>query len=78
MNLSLVRLLEIVGEAAARVSPERRDRHSAIPWPDVIGLRSRLVHGYDSVDFDILWDIVQTDLPALIAELRKALDPEDR
>ena len=72
-NLALVRLMEVVGEAASRVSAEGRQRHPAIPWPEVAGLRNRLVHGYDKVDFDILWDIVQDDLPRLIAELRKAL-----
>ena len=77
LNLSLVRLMEIVGEAAARVSPETRARLTAIPWPDVAGLRNRLIHGYDKVDFDILWDIVQYDLPPLVAELRKALDGDE-
>jgi uncharacterized protein with HEPN domain len=73
LNLSLTRLLEVVGEAAARVSPEGRARHPAIPWLEISGLRNRLIHGYDKVDFDILWNIVRDDLPPLIAELRKAL-----
>jgi uncharacterized protein with HEPN domain len=75
LNLSLVRLAEIVGEAAARVSPEGRQRCPAIPWAEIAGLRNRLVHGYDKVDFDILWAIIKNDLPPLIAELRKALPP---
>jgi uncharacterized protein with HEPN domain len=73
LNLSLVRLLEIVGEAAGRVPPEERVRHPDIPWPEIVGLRNRLIHGYDSVDFDILWQIVSDDLPTLIAALQKAL-----
>ena len=73
LNLSLVRLLEIVGEAAARVSPSTRGQISAIPWPEVVGLRNRLIHGYDEVDFDVLWAIVEIDLPPLVAELRKAI-----
>jgi uncharacterized protein with HEPN domain len=72
LNLSLVRLLEIVGEAATRVPAEERKLYSDIPWPEVIGLRNRLIHGYDSVDFDILWQIVAEDLPLLIAVLEKA------
>ena len=76
-NLSLVRLLEIAGEAASRVSPEARARLAAISWSDVIGLRNRLVHAYDRVDFDILWDIVQYDLPPLVSELRKALTQDE-
>jgi uncharacterized protein with HEPN domain len=69
LNLALVRLLEIVGEAASRVSPAIQTANPAVPWPQIIGMRNRLVHGYDSVDFDILWDIVQVDLPPLITEL---------
>jgi len=74
LNLSLVRLLEIVGEAAGRVPAEERDRHPDIPWPEIVGLRNRLIHGYDSVDFDILWQIVSDDLPLRIAALEKALE----
>ncbi len=55
LNLSPVRLLEIVGEAAGRVPAEERAHHPDIPWPEIVGLRNRLIHGYDSVDFDILW-----------------------
>jgi uncharacterized protein with HEPN domain len=74
LNLSLVRLLEIVCEAAARVPAEERKLYSDIPWPEVIGLRNRLIHGYDSVDYDILWKIVCDDLPPLITALQKALE----
>ena len=77
LNLSLVRLLEIVGEAAARVSPEARERLPAVPWPEVVSLRNRLVHGYDEVDFDILWDIIHYDLPPLVDELRGALNAKE-
>jgi uncharacterized protein with HEPN domain len=73
LNLALVRLLEIVGEAAARVSQPGREGLPNIPWPAIVGLRNRLIHGYDEVDFDILWDIIQVDLPPLIAELQSAL-----
>jgi uncharacterized protein with HEPN domain len=55
LNLALVRLLEIVGEAASRMPQEERARHPEIPWSDIVSLRNRLIHGYDEVDFDILW-----------------------
>ena len=71
LNLSLVRLLEIVGEAASRVPVSERAQYSGIPWMQIVGLRNRLIHGYDNVDFDILWEIVSQDLPLLIAELEK-------
>ncbi len=73
LNLSLVRLLEIIGEAAARVDSGQRALYSDIPWSQIVGLRNRLIHGYDSVDFDILWEIVTNDLPSLITALKKML-----
>jgi len=71
LELALVRLLEIIGEAASRVSEEGRERYPEIPWPQIISLRNRLIHGYDSVDMDVLWEILQGDLPALILKLEK-------
>jgi uncharacterized protein with HEPN domain len=73
LNLALVRLLEIVGEAAARLSESFRQNHTAIPWAQIAGLRNRLIHGYDEVDFDILWDIIQLDLPVLAKNLHEAI-----
>lgn len=76
LNLSLVRLLEIIGEAANRVSPEVRKSHSKVPWQDIAALRNRLIHGYDEVDFDILWAIIQYDLLPLTHELQQILEME--
>ena len=78
LNLALVRLVEIVGEAASRVPPEERVQHSQIPWPEMMGLRNRLIHGYDMVDFDILWQIITTDLPPLIEALENLIPPENQ
>ena len=69
LNLALVRLLEIVGEAASRTPKEERQNHPDIDWPQIVGLRNRLIHGYDFVDFDLLWQIVNDDLPPLIIRL---------
>jgi uncharacterized protein with HEPN domain len=74
LNLSLVRLLEIIGEAAARVSESTKSGFPEIKWQQIIGLRNRLIHGYNQVDFDIMWDILQEDLPQLIKHLEKALE----
>ena len=73
LNLSLVRLLEIVGEAAARIPREERALYPQIPWPEIVGLRNRLIHGYDEVDFDVLWEIIQNDLPELINQLERII-----
>ena len=75
LELSLIRLIEIVGEAANRISPEFQQSHSDIPWPKVRGMRNRLIHGYDAVDFNILWDTVQLDLPQLISVLDPMVGP---
>ncbi len=72
-GLALVRLLEIVGEAAARVGEQQRERWPSIPWKPIVGLRNRLIHGYDEVDFDVVWSVVVTDLPALVRELEAVL-----
>jgi len=69
LNLALVRLLEVVGEAAARVPEDYRQQHPDIPWRDIADLRNRLIHGYDTVNFDILWTIIRKDLPPLIEML---------
>jgi len=69
MELALVRLVEIIGEAASRVSEETRESNPEIPWSQIVSLRNRLIHGYDSVDLDILWQILQSDLPSLISKL---------
>jgi len=76
LELALVRLIEIIGEAAGRVSSEGQNKYSSIPWTQIIGMRNRLVHGYDQVDLDVLWDTMEFDLPPLIAELEKILEPE--
>jgi uncharacterized protein with HEPN domain len=73
LNLALVRLLEIIGEAASRIPKEEQARYADISWSEIISLRNRLIHGYDTVDFDILWQIVNQDLPRLIESLRKVL-----
>ena len=72
-GLAMTRLLEILGEAAARVSDAARQRWPEIPWAKIVGLRNRLIHGYDTVDFDILWTTVVDDLPPLISALNTCL-----
>ena len=68
LELALIRLVEIVGEAAGRVSRSGQAKVPDIPWREVIGMRNRLIHGYDSVDLNILWDTVELDFPPLIAQ----------
>ena len=75
-QLALLKLVEIVGEAANRVSEKTKQQHTAIPWPEIIGVRNRLVHGYDNVNLDILWMIIRNDLPLLVTQLKDAIGEE--
>ena len=72
--LSLVKLIEIVGEAANQVSEATREQSPAIPWADIVGMRNRLVHAYFDINLEILWRTVQHDLPPLIAVLERVLE----
>ena len=69
LQLGLVRLVEIIGEAAARVSKDERERCPTIPWDDVVGMRNKLIHGYDLIEFAVVFDTVKVDLPPLVAQL---------
>jgi uncharacterized protein with HEPN domain len=70
---AVVRRLEIVGEASGRVSEETQMRYSHLPWQAMKGTRNKIIHEYDSIELDIIWKIVQEDLPALIDELEKII-----
>jgi uncharacterized protein with HEPN domain len=70
---SLVRLLEIIGEAATQVSEELRNNVPEIPWPVLIGMRNRLIHAYFSINLDVVWSTSTEDIPSLITELEKLL-----
>lgn len=76
MTLAIVKDIEIIGEAAAKVSQEARLKYSAILWLDIINMRNRLIHAYFDIDLDIVWDTVTKDLPPFIALLEKILAVE--
>ncbi len=74
--LSLVKDIEIIGEAAYQINQTTRDGLPVIPWADIIGMRHRLVHAYFDINLDVLWQTVQNDLPALAAHIEPLLSPE--
>jgi uncharacterized protein with HEPN domain len=67
--LALIKDIEIIGEAAARVSEETRQSLSHIPWTSIVAMRNRLIHAYFDVDLDILWQTISEDLPSLLHQL---------
>lgn len=73
-TLAIIKELEIIGEAAGKVSAQTRAAFPEIPWTDIIGMRNRLIHGYFDVDLERVWDTVTYDLPELQMLLIKILD----
>ena len=73
INFAVVRALEIVGEAAKRLPTNLRDQYPDIPWKVMAGMRDRIVHGYDVVDLQIVWDVVKRDIPQVKPQIRKIL-----
>lgn len=71
LTLAIIKELEIIGEAASKLSSGFRACRPQIPWTDIVGMRNRLTHGYFDIDLDRVWDTVQEDLPALRDELQK-------
>ena len=71
--LSLVKELEIIGEAASRMSPEARASMNGIPWAQMMGMRNRLTHGYFDWRTERIWETVISDLPDLVRVLEMAL-----
>ncbi len=71
--LALVKEIEIIGEAASRISDESRKALPRIPWPKIIAMRNRLIHAYADVDLSIVWDTLTGALPELLRELEIVL-----
>jgi uncharacterized protein with HEPN domain len=74
---AIVRALEIIGEAASKISFEYRQEHPEIPWREMIGLRNRLIHDYNRIRLDIVWQVLQQELPKLIATLESLVPPKE-
>jgi uncharacterized protein with HEPN domain len=73
---AVIRKLEVLGEAAGRVSKSCREAHPEIPWREITGLRHRLIHGYDDVRLDLVWEVTTRRLAGLVAALDRLIPPE--
>jgi len=69
LQLALVQLIEIVGEAAARIPADVRVNHPSVPWQLAADMRNKLIHGYDLIEFAVVYDTVKDDLPPLVEQL---------
>lgn len=78
LTLSLVKSIEIIGEAASTVTPEFRQQYPEIPLRDIVAMRNRLIHVYFDIDLDRVWDTIADDLPGLITQLERVLSKENR
>jgi len=76
LKRAFVRSLEVIGEASKKVAPEWKQRYPKVEWSAMAGMRDRLIHGYFGVDYDLVWDVVQTKIPVLRQQLREIL-PQD-
>ena len=78
LTLSIVKDLEIIGEAASKVTKKCREETPQIPWQNIISMRNRLIHAYFDINLDIVWTTVIEDLPPLIAELEEIVESEKK
>lgn len=69
--LAVVKCIEIIGEAANKISKECRREFPEVPWMDIIGMRHRLIHGYFDINLDIVWQTIKHELPELVGILKK-------
>jgi uncharacterized protein with HEPN domain len=74
---AVVRNLEIIGEASNRLPVDFKETHSGISWAQIVGLRHRIVHDYFDVDIELVWQIIQNDLPNLKPEIERLQSSED-
>lgn len=74
--LSLVKEIEIIGEAASKVSQETRNALPDIPWVDLTGMRHRLIHAYFDINVEIVWQTIVQDLPPLLSALERVLQED--
>lgn len=71
---SVIRRLEIIGEATARISVDTQNLYPSIPWREMKGMRNLLIHEYDEIDTELVWKTAKDDIPALVSQLSKILN----
>lgn len=74
---AVIRELQVIGEAARLISDDTKEKHTDIPWHAIRGMRNRMIHEYFDINFDIVWDTLQQNIPSLIEQLAPLIPPED-
>jgi uncharacterized protein with HEPN domain len=74
---AVLHVIQIIGEAAPRVSPAYKETHPDIPWQGIVGMRHRLVHDYVNIDLIRVWEVVQRDIPELIPMIEPLVPPDE-
>jgi uncharacterized protein with HEPN domain len=74
--LSVIKDIEIIGEAASKISEETKSQFMQIPWKDIVGMRNRLIHGYFDVDINLVWNTIKYNLPSLLKNLSEIMQKE--
>lgn len=77
LKRAVVRSLEIIGEAVKHISEQVRNKYPGIEWRAIAGMRDKLIHDYVTVDYDIVWDVITNNVPALMREVEQILTDED-
>lgn len=77
LRSGVARKIEIIGEATRRLSEEFRAAHPLVPWRQMVGMRDRLIHGYDDIDWGKVWKVATEELPPLEESLAALLSEED-
>lgn len=73
---AVMRNISVLGEALRRISPEFRALHPEIPYSQIIGMRNKLVHDYDGINLELIWDVIENKIPELIKVLEEILPNE--
>lgn len=74
VTFATVRALEVVGEASNRISDETKEKYSTLPWIEMRGLRNRIIHNYDDIDYEIVWKVLKNEIPKLIEQVESIID----
>jgi len=73
LSRAVVRSLEVIGEAASKIDPELRAVHSEVPWPKMVAIRNRLIHGYMGINYNIVVSVLRNEIPALQSQIEEIL-----